>query len=425
MRELAFPDGFLWGAATAAHQVEGDNTNSDWWEWEHRPDTKCAEPSGSAIEHYHRYTRDTVLLAQLGFNTYRFGVEWARIEPTEGAFDVAALDHYQRMAESVRKARMTPVVTLNHFTLPLWVAKQGGWLSPRTPALFARFARRVVETLGDDVDWYCTVNEPGAVALGGYEGAWSFPPGTHGLANWKAAIAGLIEGHRQARAAVKEARPKASVGLTCAMNEWEANEGGQKVMLYARRMYEDVFLEAAADDDFIGVQTYTRARIDLPRVVGLVAGAGLSVPALERWFGPWAARRQTMVTREPTPGLPRTQMGWEFRPQAVAAAVRRAASLLPGKTIVVTEHGVATANDADRVTFIRRGLVALHAVIEDRIPLRGYIHWSAFDNFEWAHGYSMNFGLIGVDRATQERTIKPSARFLGDIARTNRISVEP
>jgi beta-glucosidase len=209
------------------------------------------------------------------------------------------------------------------------------------------------------------------------------------------------------------------------MNEWEANDGGQRIMIYARRMYEDVFLEAAVDDDFVGVQTYTRARIDLPRVVGLAAGLGLSVPALERWLGPWAGKRQTLATREPAAGLPQTQVGWEFRPQAVGMTVRRAAALLPGKTIIVTEHGVATANDADRITFIRRGLVALHAVVSDRIPLKGYIHWSAFDNFEWSHGYSMNFGLIGVDRTTQERTIKPSARFLGDIARTSRVSVEP
>jgi beta-glucosidase len=424
MREIAFPDGFLWGTATAAHQVEGNNSNSDWWAWELRPDTRCKEPSGSAIEHYQRYPRDVALLSQLGFNTYRFSVEWARIEPTEGAFDVVQLDHYQRMAEAVRKAKLTPMVTLNHFTLPLWVAQQGGWLSPRTPALFERYVRRVVETLGENVEWYCTINEPGAVALGGYAGAWDFPPGTKGLANWKAAISGLVAGHRLARAAVKETRPNARVGLTCAMNEWEANTGGQRVMAYARRMYEDIFLEAASDDDFIGVQNYTRTRIEMSRALGLIAGFGLSIGALENRLGPWAGRRQSSATRQPSGETRRTQMGWEFRPQAVAAAVRRAAELLPGKAIVVTEHGLATTNDEDRILFIRRGLQALYTAIADRIPVRGYVHWSAFDNFEWSHGYSMNFGLIGVDRATQERTIKPSARFLGEIARTGRMSTE-
>jgi beta-glucosidase len=425
MRELAFPEGFLWGTATAAHQVEGDNSNSDWWEWELRPGSPCKEPSGSAIEHYSRYQRDVALLAQLGINTYRFSVEWARIEPSEGEFDVTQLDHYQRMAEAVRRAKLTPMVTLNHFTLPMWVAKQGGWLSPKTPALFERFARRIAELLGNNVDWYCTINEPGAVALGGYSGAWAFPPGTKGLENWKAAIAGLIEGHRLARAAVKEVRPSANVGLTCAMNEWESNRGGEKVMEYTRRMFEDVFLEAAIDDDFLGVQTYTRTRIDVPRVVGAFAQLGMAIPSLEKRVGPWAAKRQSSATNGPPEGSPRTQMGWEFRPQAVAAAVRRAAEVLPGKPLVVTEHGVATDNDEDRITFIREGLTALHATIRDGIPLRGYIHWSAFDNFEWANGYSMTFGLIGVDRTTQERIIKPSARYFGQIARTNRLSLEP
>jgi beta-glucosidase len=192
-------------------------------------------------------------------------------------------------------------------------------------------------------------------------------------------------------------------------------------MRYARHMFEDVFIEAAREDDFIGIQTYTRARLLLPRLVGMVAGFGLSVPALEGRLGIWASGRQTIATNQPGFETRRTQMGWEYRPQAIAATVRRAASLLPGKPLIVTENGVATANDAERIEFIREALTALHAVIADGIPLRGYIHWSAFDNFEWAHGYEMNFGLIGVDRATQERTLKPSARFLGEIARTNRL----
>ena len=246
-----------------------------------------------------------------------------------------------------------------------------------------------------------------------------------GLENWKGAIAGLVDGHHRARNAIKELRPTAKVGLTNAMNEWESNSGGEAVMKYARKMFEDKFIEAAQDDDFIGIQTYTRTRIELPRVVGMIAGASLANPATEARFATWAATRQTMATNTPGDELPRTLMGWEFRPAAVAATCRRAASLLPGKSLIVTEHGVATDNDEDRIRFIKEGLIALHAVIADGIPLVGYTHWSAFDNFEWAHGYGMKFGLIGVDRTTQERIIKPSARYLGDIARKNRLIVEP
>jgi beta-glucosidase len=418
----------MWSTATAAHQVEGDNSNSDWWEFENRPNSPCHEPSGSAIEHYKRYTRDIALLAKLGFNTYRFSVEWARIEPTEGSFDVTQLDHYRRVVEAVRKAKLTPMVTLNHFTLPLWVAKQGGWLAPTTPALFARYTRKVVEALGDNVGWYCTINEPGMVALGGYFRGFTFPPAVTGVANWKQASLTLQEAHRRGRGVIKELRPDARVGQTHAMHEWESSPGGLPVMKYLRRMNEDAFFDAGKDDDFVGVQTYTRMSVDLPLVIGNVFGLALAVPALEARLAAQARARQKSgpVKQADLAPVRQTQMAWEFRPQAVAAAVRRAAELAPGKPIIVTEHGVATDDDAERVEFIRDGLTALHAVISDGVPLQGYTHWSAFDNFEWGQGYRMKFGLIAVDRTTQERTVKPSARLLGEIARTNKlVTAEP
>jgi beta-glucosidase len=425
MTELAFPAGFLWGTATAAHQVEGDNTNSDWWAFEHMRGTPCKEPSGTAIEHYTRYARDIAMLADLGFNTYRFSVEWARIEPAEDEFDETQLAHYRKMVELCGKSKLTPMVTLNHFTLPKWLADRGGWLTPSMARLFERYTQRVVEALGDQVEWFCTLNEPGMVAFGGYGGGFPFPPGLKGIDNWKAATARLIEAHKVSRAAIKKRRPDAKVGLTNAMQEWEANAGGAPIMNYARGLMEDAYLEAAVDDDFVGVQTYTRARFDLPRVAGIAAHVALAIPAAEKLI----VGRVTSWQRESGPGVSHdphvrtTQMGYEFRPQAVAATVRRAAQLLPGKPIVVTEHGIATAEDAERIEFITEGLRSLHAVIEDGIPLLGYIHWSAFDNFEWASGYAMKFGLIAVDRETQERTVKPSGRFLGEISRSNRLQL--
>jgi beta-glucosidase len=421
--DLTFPTGFLWGTATAAHQVEGGNSNSDWWAFENKPDSPCKEPSGTAIEHYTRYARDIALLAGLGFNTYRFSVEWARIEPSEGNFDQKELDHYKRMVDITRKSKLTPIVTLNHFTLPSWIGERGGWLAPGTPEAFERFTRHVVKELGESVTWYCTINEPGMVALGGYAGGFVFPPGAKGVDNWKCAIGNLVSAHKRARAAIKQMRPNAMVGQTHAMQEFEANAGGSAVMKYARRMLEDVFLEASADDDFIGVQTYTRTVFELPRLAGVTASIALSIPFIERAAVSrfMESQRRTGSGTNQESEIRRTQMGWEFRPQAVAATVRRAAAVFPGKPIIVTEHGVATANDAERIEFITDGLKALHAVIADGIPLKGYVHWSAFDNFEWASGYSMEFGLIAVDRTTQVRTMKPSARFLGEIARANRL----
>ncbi len=423
--DLVFPQGFLWGAATAAHQVEGGNSNSDWWDWERRPGTPCSEPSGAAIDHYNRYDWDLELLAGLGFNTYRFSVEWARIEPDEGVFDAAQLDHYRRMVEATRRNGLTPMVTLHHFTLPRWVARKGGWLADETPLLFERYVRRTVEAFGESVDWYCTINEPGVVAFGGYMGALGFPPGTHGVANWKSAARHLIDGHRRALAAVKALRPSAQVGLTHSMQEWESNAGGRTAMEYARRQGEDIYFEACLEDDFVGVQTYSRTRLEMPRPIGWLTRPALAIGPIESLVVPLTVNRQTggHPTYDPRRGIRRTQMGYEYRPEAVAATVRRAAELLPGKPIVVTEHGIAAADDAERIEFITAGLKALHAVIEEGIPLRGYIHWSAFDNFEWVLGYAMEFGLIAVDRATQERKPKPSASFLGGVAGTNRLMV--
>jgi beta-glucosidase len=419
--ELLFPKGFLWGTATAGHQVEGGNDNSDWWEFENRPESPCREPSGNAIEHYKRYPADITLMAGLGLNTYRFSVEWPRIEPAEGEFDVAQLEHYRQMVEACRKNRLEPMVTLNHFTLPLWLARQGGWLSPSTPRLFERFARRTVEALGEGVGWYCTLNEPGWVAFGGYGGGGAFPPMVEGLGNWKKAIHTQIEAHKRGRDVVKQLRPQAMVGLTNAMSEWEHNAGGRSAVRFTLRMGEDPFIRAAEDDDFFGVQTYTRNIVNIPRLAGAAVTAAMAIPPIERRVLQLARRRGTHSDAFRDPEVRRTQMGWEFRPQAVAWTVRRAAAMLPGKPIVVTEHGVATSDDAERVEFITEGLKALHAVIADGIPLRGYIHWSAFDNFEWAAGYAMEFGLIAVDRRTQVRTLKPSARFLGQIARKNKL----
>ena len=432
MSELRFPDDFLWGTATAAHQVEGDNSNSDWWDWELRPGTPCKEPSGAAIDHYHRYPRDIAVLKGLGFNTYRFSVEWARVEPKDGFFDETQIEHYRKMVALCHKSKLIPMVTLNHFTLPKWIAERGGWLSERTPALFERYVRRVVEAFGDNVDWYCTINEPGVVAFGGYLGALGFPPGTRGLDNWNWSTKQLVRAHQLALAAIKEIRPGAMVGQTHAMQEWESNRGGKSAMEYARMKAEGVFLLASKDDDFVGVQTYTRTRIELSTPVGLLARAALSVGPIEKLLISRMLHRQTLGDIDNTTkgaaaqaGAPvrRTQMGYEFRPQAVAATVSRAAELLPGKPIVVTEHGLATADDAERIEFITEGLKALHPLIGAGIPLKGYIHWSAFDNFEWSEGYRMEFGLIAVDRATQERTPKPSASFLGDIARRNRLKI--
>jgi beta-glucosidase len=420
MSTLRFPDDFLWGAATAAHQVEGGNTASDWWEWENRPRTPVREPSGRACEHYTRYADDIALLARSGLNAYRYSIEWSRVEPAEGEFDDRALDHYRAMTDSVLDAGLTPVVTLHHFTLPQWVARRGGWTDPHTAGAFARYCDTVVRRLAD-VTWWCTINEPGNVAAGGYLSLFGWPPGRRDLTSWERAADGLCDAHRVSRDVVKSLRPSARVGATHGMQEWAANDAGRRVMEHVRWMFEDRFLAASGDDDFIGVQTYTRVPVVLPAAAGVLARMVVDAPLLRRALLPGVLRR-AMSTLGGDEDTRRTLMGYEFRPEALGATLRRAAVLFPGKDLLVTEHGIATDDDRERIEFVSRGLESLHACLDDGLPVRGDLYWSLLDNFEWVYGYEPTFGLVAVDRTTQRRSPKPSASWLGAIAQANALA---
>jgi beta-glucosidase len=388
MAAARFPPGFVWGTATAAHQVEGGNWNNDWWAWEHAPGSPCQEPSGDACDHYHRYAADVDLLAGLGLNAYRFSLEWSRIEPEEGELSTAALEHYRRMAGVCRERGLEPIVTFHHFTTPRWAAARGGWTEPATADRFARFCERAARHLRDVIGRACTLNEPNILAAFGYR--WGlFPPGVRDPDQRLRANDVLIDAHRKARAAIRAACPGVPVGLTLAMEDHQAVDGGEAVRDRERRDMEDVFLEAARGDDFVGVQTYTRAR-----------------------WGPEGLRG-------PEPGVRLTQMGYEFWPEALEACIRRAAALRPETPVFVTENGVATEDDAERREYVARALAGVLACLADGIAVQGYVYWSLLDNFEWVFGYRPTFGLVAVDRATQARHPKPSARWLGAVARAN------
>jgi beta-glucosidase len=380
------PDGFIWGTATSAHQVEGGNWNSDW-AWEHTAESLCLEPSGEACDHYHLYPQDLDLLAGLGFGAYRFSIEWARIEPEEGEFSRAQLEHYRRVLAGCREHGLAAFVTFHHFTLPRWVARLGGWQEPTTAERFARYCERATQRLGDLMDAGCTINEPNIVARLGYE-AGLFPPGLRDPTACARASEVFVEAHLRARDAIGEHTVDVPVGLTLAMSDYQAVGGGEARRDEIRARREDIFLEAARNDDFIGVQTYTRARV----------GSGGELGIEE--------------------GIETTLMGYEFWPDALEATIRRAWEVTRHTPIVVTENGVAAADDDRRVAFVRRALAGVRRVLNDGIDVRGYFYWSALDNFEWTYGYGPTFGLVAVDRSTQERSPKPSAKWLGQVARS-------
>jgi beta-glucosidase len=386
---ITFPDGFLWGVATAAHQVEGGNWNNDWWAWEHAEGTKCKEPSGDACDHFWRYPADIALVAELGFSAYRFSLEWSRIEPEEGEFSTAALDHYARMVDACLAHELVPVVTFHHFTTPRWLADRGGWLSPDVVDAFARFCELATARLGADIGMACTINEPNIVSLMGYV-VGEFAPGHHDFDEFGTVNQHLIAAHRKAYNAIKGGPGDFPTGWTLSMGDWWAPEGSEEMLANIRRMHEGQFLEAARGDDYIGVQAYSRTRLGAD---GLPLGPEEGVPVVE-------------------------SMGYEYWPRALEVAIRYAATEteIP---VYVTENGIGTTNDEQRISFVRDSLAGLARCLDDDLDVRGYFYWSLLDNFEWAQGYDPQFGIVAVDRATQERTVKPSAHFIGDVARTN------
>jgi beta-glucosidase len=383
-----FPEGFLWGTATAAHQVDGGNWNNDWWAWEHDPESPCREPSGDACDHWHRYPDDIALLADLGFNAYRFSLEWSRIEPEDGEFSTVALDHYRRMCAACRERGLEPIVTFHHFTTPRWVVARGGWTEGATADRFAAFCARAAAHLGDVMGRACTLNEPNIVATMGYR-LGIFPPGKRDAGLRDRANEVFVDAHRKGVAAIRASAGGVPVGLTLSMAEWIVVGDGAAVRDRERRVMEDVFLEATPGDDFVGVQTYTNFRVGPEGILGPRAGARLA-----------------------------PQMRYEFVPEALEATIRRAWEVTR-RPILVTEHGIGTADDAERIEFVRRGLPCVLACLADGIDVRGYVYWSLMDNFEWTFGYGPKFGLVAVDRETQTRAAKPSAHWLGAIARAN------
>lgn len=405
----AFPSGFLWGTAISAHQSEGNNTNSDSWLRENIKPTLFKERSGDACDSYHRYAEDIAIAAKLGFNCYRLGIEWSRIEPSEGCFSNAELDHYADVLETCRRHGLKPVVTFNHFTTPLWFASRGCFEAAGSPELFARFCGTAAAHLGGLMHMATTFNEANIGLLlpffPGYEttrkaaaaateaaAKATGSPKFSSLAYGDPAVTTplLQEAHRKAHAAIKSARPGLPVGLSLTTQDIQSVGAPALADAARAKLYGDWIEVARSHADFVGVQTYTRF---------LVGENGL-VP--------------------PPEGAELTDAGYEFYPQALANTIRWAHATM-GKPVYVTENGIATDDDSRRVAFIDQALAGLRDCLDEGIPVHSYLYWSLLDNFEWTSGYAKHFGLVAVDRGTFKRTLKPSALHLGAIARANRI----
>lgn len=388
---------FLWGAATAAHQIEGNNTNSDYWLLENIRNTGYPERSGDACDSLHRWREDIALVRDMGLNCYRFSIEWARIEPEPGRFSSAMLEHYRRMAAACREAGIEPVVTFHHFTSPRWIGASGGWENPATADAFARYCGVAMKALAGIVSWACTINEPNA-QVNSYVVAKGKPfPREAEIRAEAARVTGSdrfgaffmgdsfkvrdtsLVAHARGRDAIKSAAPATKVGITLALQEMIAGPGGEA--LYGR-LFDEArapFYAAANRDDFIGVQSYNK----------MSTGP-------ETWLStPEGAAERDAWNRDADPG--------------VLGAVIREVRAHCAAPVLVSEHGINTTDDAQRIRHLEASLEGLDAVRAEGIPVLGYIHWSLLDNFEWGSGYKPRFGLVAVDRTTFVRAPKPSA----------------
>ena len=387
----SFPDDFIWGASTSAHQTEGGNTGSDWWALEHAEGSPAVEPSGDACDSLHRYPEDISLLAAAGLGAYRFSVEWARIEPAKGEFSQAALDHYQRMVDECLRRGVEPIVTLHHFTNPLWMRELGGWGDISSAERFAAYAHRVLDRL-DGVGQICTINEPNMIAT--WSGALhesrrgSQPRPDAGMSE------ALVNAHHHAVEVAHSHGMRA--GLTLAMTAYttDGTDAAAQAVADFRLVDEDVFISAAQSGDFLGVQAYTRR----------FATAGGILPQGHDLAGP--SDHQTLT-------------GWNYYPQSIGDCLRRAHELAPDLPLIVTENGIATRDDDERIAYTGDALASVLQAIDNGVPVAGYLHWSLLDNFEWIHGYEPRFGLISVDRSTFVRTPKASLDWLGRVAKDN------
>jgi beta-glucosidase len=388
---------FLWGVATAGHQIEGDNTASDTWFAENVQPTVFRERSGKACDGYAKSLADVDLVAGMGLSAYRFSVEWARVEPRPGEFSAEALAHYEAVVDHCLERGLAPIVTFNHMTAPHWFAARGGWLDPAAPESFARYCDRVMTAFGDRIAMGVTLNEPNLPQLLTWMPIPDFVRESEratleaasksaGVPRYRLANVmlpeemdamgdGMTAGHRAGRDAIKARRPDLPVGFTLAMVDDQV--AGDDPALRDRKRAEvyGCWLELAREDDFLGVQNYERQRYGAEPIVAPQVDA-----------------------------------------RSLGETVRYAHAVA-GVPILVSEHGINTEDDTERAAFIEQSLPGLFAAMDDGVPVLGYIHWTLMDNFEWIFGYGPKLGLHSVDRETFVRTPKPSAAVYASLIR--------
>ena len=417
MPTYKFPDGFLWGASTASHQVEG-GLRDNWTNWEHKNSTRLAQEakekfetispiweeiaseandpqtyiSGQGVEHWKLFHSDVELMRELNFTAYRFSIDWSRIEPQEGKYNTAVIQEYASMVSLLKKQGIEPFVTLWHWTVPQWFHDKGGWEWDGAPDAFSKFVAAITPELSKSVKFWITLNEPNVYTASSYlTGAW--PPQKRSIVAHERVLRALSHAHERVRKVIKETNPSAQVGISQHLTDIQAGDNSPITNLHqicSNWAWNQRFLNGIqTTTDFIGANIYGRNTIK-----------GLQ-------------RNQNENKKV-------SDLGWELYPPATLGALRIAASY--DKPIYITENGLADQRDLNREWYIKETLMYVHKALAEGIDVRGYLHWSLLDNFEWDKGFWPKFGLIAVDRKTLKRTIRPSARVYSAIIKDNGFS---
>jgi len=422
-----FPENFYWGASTSSHQIEGDNRNNDWWKWEYEGNT---ERSGKACDHYHRFKDDFQLAKDIGHNAHRLSIEWSRLERSEGVWDDNEWNHYKKVINTLKSLEIEPFVTLNHFTIPLWLADKGGWLNPSSIGYFSRFAAKAVKELGNNVKFWFTFNEPNILAILAYDyGMW--PPCSKNLDEAILVLRNMLKSHVSAYVKMNETATtipdtiKPIIGIAKAVTTFHPfskySPLDRLVTGYRSWFHNYSFITSAIKGRIVipSLGTSSTKREILP------AKNTVDYIGLNYYFRHFIQYKRSFFKNpigdfgshhDHPDGGKTTDMGWEIYPRGIYEVIKSFSKYnLP---MIIAENGIATTNDDIRKEYIKDHLNFVQLALSEKSDVFGYLHWSLIDNFEWSEGYSKRFGLIHVDFETQKRTIKNSAKYLEAIIRT-------
>lgn len=419
-----FPKSFKWCTATAGHQIEGNNIHSDWWEFEKKAGVIAGgHKSGAASDSFNRVAEDIALMKSIGANTYRFSVEWSRIEPQEGVIDFTAVKHYQDQIQQLEAAGIEPMVTLHHFVSPLWFRQKGGWEWQGAPAVFARFARRVKVQIAPKVRDFITVNEPMVHIMGGYYLGNVPPEEKRAMKDIVPVLVGLLKSHAAAYHVLKEAaktlQTEVRVGTANHLRLFQAKRKLNPVDQITAQVLENAWNWSFPDAIETGrlkfkIPSMVSVDMDLPEVRGTQDVMGINYYTRDRIHS-GAVMRAAKGKAKPSDGDFLEKMyspsSWESYPKGLEKILKQAHRKYSRLPILITENGVDDATDLKRQDYLKTHVEAVARALKAGVPVESYCHWSLLDNFEWIHGFGPRFGLFEVDYATFKRTPRKSAEL--------------